>query len=152
MACTGDGRRHWGRHGAAGLLVAARDGDRMFVLLDERADWVHHGGSFGVPGGAIHSEESAFEAALREVAEEVRGLDTQQLQLVHTHVQPCTDCARWSYTTFLATIPARVDVRARSMESEAIHWVDVEKVTTLQLHPGFELAWPSLREALTPQE
>lgn len=152
MACTGGGRRHWGRSGAAGLLVAARDGDQIYVLLDERSDWVHHGGTFGVPGGAIHSDESPLDAALREVSEEVRGLDARQFDVMKAHVQPCLDCMRWSYTTFLATIPARVDVVARSMESESVRWVDVEDVTTLPLHPGFEVAWPDLREALAGQE
>ena len=152
LACTGGGRRHWGRNGAAGLLVAAREGGQTYVLLDERADWVHHGGTFGVPGGAIHPDEGPLDAARREVWEEVRGLDARRLDVVHTHVQPCADCARWSYTTFLATLPARVDVRARSMESEAVHWIDVEDVATLPLHPGFAIAWPALRKVLTAQE
>jgi len=149
LACVAGGRRHWGRYGAAGLLVAVREADRAYVLLDERADWVHFGGTFGVPGGAIHPAEQPLDAAFREVAEEVRGLDVTQLDVVHTHVQPCADCGRWSYTTFLAALPARVDVAACSGESEAVHWVDVEGVAGLQLHPGFASAWPALREVLT---
>ena len=148
LACTPGGQRHWGRHGAAGLLVAAREGERTFVLLDERAHWVHHGGTFGVPGGAIHPGESPLDAARREATEEVGGLDARQLDVVHVHVQPCAHCARWSYTTFLALLPARADVAACSFESEAVHWIDVEDVTGLELHPGFRSAWPALREAL----
>jgi 8-oxo-dGTP pyrophosphatase MutT (NUDIX family) len=149
LACIPGERRHWGRNGAAGLLVAVREDDRTYVLLDERADWVHHGGTFGVPGGAIHTAERPFDAALREVAEEIRGLDIAQLDVLRAHVHACADCDRWSYTTFLATLPARVDVAACSAESEGVHWVDVEDVAGLRLHPGFKAAWPELREELT---
>lgn len=148
LACTGGGRRHWGRDGAAGVLVSARDGERSYVLLDERADWVHQGGTFGVPGGAIQPNEKPFEAALREVGEEVRGIDVQQLVVVHKHVQPCADCTRWTYTTFLATLPARVDVSPCSAESDGVHWVALDDVAGLPLHPGFATAWPTLRDVL----
>ncbi len=148
--CTRSGQRHWGRNGAAGLLVSVRDGERIYVLLDERAHWVHHGGTFGVPGGAIHRGESPLDAALREAAEEVAGLDARQLDVIRTHVQRCADCARWSYTTFLALLPTRVDAAACSFESRAVHWVDVEDVSGLPLHPGFASAWPTLRQTLTP--
>jgi 8-oxo-dGTP pyrophosphatase MutT (NUDIX family) len=126
-----------------------REGDRAYVLLDERADWVHHGGTLGVPGGAIHHAEQPLDAAFREIVEEVRGLDVGRLDVVHTHVQTCSDCDRWTYTTFLATTPVRVDVAACSAESDAVHWVDVEDVAGLHLHPGFESSWPALRAALS---
>ena len=45
LHCDGPRGRHWGRYGAAGLLLAAPAGDGWLVLLDERADWVHHGGT-----------------------------------------------------------------------------------------------------------
>lgn len=145
LSCIEGGRRHWGRDGAAGLLVAVHESDHSYVLLDERADWVHHGGTFGVPGGAIHPSEAPLDAALREVTEEVRGIDVRRLDVVHTHVQPCADCTRWTYTTFLATLPARPKVAPRSMESDGVHWVDVNEVAGLPLHPGFASAWPTLQ-------
>lgn len=33
-------------------------------MLQHRADWVHHGGTWSVPGGAIHCGESPWDAAL----------------------------------------------------------------------------------------
>ena len=131
------------------MLVSAREGDCSYVLLDERADWVHQGGTFGVPGGAIQPNERPFDAALREVGEEVRGIDVRKLVVVNTHVQPCADCTRWTYTTFLATLPARVDVSACSAESDGVHWVPLDIVAGLPLHPGFASAWPALRGMLT---
>ena len=81
MPCTGLRRRHWGRFGAAGLLVVATVDDVPHVLLDERADWVHQGGTIGVPGGAIHPGEQPIEAALREAGEEVVGLEDLQVDV-----------------------------------------------------------------------
>lgn len=102
-----------------------------------------------MPGGAIQWNEKPFDAALREVGEEVRGIDVRQLVVVHTHVQPCSDCTRWTYTTFLASLPARVAVSPRSAESDGVHWVDVEQVAGLLLHPGFATAWPLLHDMIT---
>src|SRR4051794_41564701 len=56
------GHRHWGRYGAAGLLVVAPG---PTVLLQHRAPWSHGGDSWGVPGGARRRTEKAVEAALR---------------------------------------------------------------------------------------
>ena len=65
------GGMFWGRHGAAGLLLRAplADGSRA-VLLQHRAVWSHQGGTWGLPGGARDSHESAEEAAVREAHEE----------------------------------------------------------------------------------
>ena len=71
MAHSGDGNgwvvcalghRHWGRFGAAGLLLT--DGRR--VLLQHRAAWTHEGDTWAVPGGARDSHEDPITAALRE--------------------------------------------------------------------------------------
>ena len=60
------GSRHWGLHGAAGLVLY-RDGDGgPEVLLQHRSGWVHDGGTWAVPGGARDSHEDPVQAALRE--------------------------------------------------------------------------------------
>src|SRR5262249_62067469 len=82
----GRGHRHWGRHGAAGFLVAASDesghsaptragrsgpaDSSLVVLLQQRSWWGSYGGSWGPPGGARDSHESPVRAALREAIEE----------------------------------------------------------------------------------
>jgi 8-oxo-dGTP diphosphatase len=148
MACTGMRRRHWGRYGAAGLLVVASADDVSHVLLDERADWVHQGGTIGVPGGAIHPGEQPIDAALREAGEEVFGLEGLAVDAVAHHVEPCPDCERWTYTTIVTRAPSLLPVRPRSMESAGLTWVPVADVHQLPLHPGFEAAWPALRKLL----
>jgi 8-oxo-dGTP diphosphatase len=45
------GQRHWGRYGAAGLLLT--DPERTGVVLQKRSGRVHYGGTWSIPGGAI---------------------------------------------------------------------------------------------------
>ncbi|HTP16172.1 MAG TPA: NUDIX domain-containing protein [Streptosporangiaceae bacterium] len=65
------GHIHWGANGGAGLLlryVPAR-GEPVY-LLTERSRWADEGGTWGIPGGAIHEGEPVLAAARREAAEE----------------------------------------------------------------------------------
>lgn len=134
------GHRHWGRHGAAGLLVVTPSGQ---VLLQHRAPWSHSGDTWGVPGGARHRAETAEQAARRETVEET-GLDERLLQVVAEHVD---DHETWSYTTLVATAPSVLPVVAER-ESVALRWVAVDDVEGLPLHPAFQGAWPRLRALL----
>lgn len=148
LSCTTVTRRHWGRYGAAGLLVVTSVDELPHVLLDERADWVHQGGTVGVPGGAIHEGEQPIDAALREASEEVVGLEQLVVDVLAQHVQPCQECVRWTYTTIITRAPSPLPVRPRSMESAGLSWVPVTHVQQLTLHPGFAAAWPTLRELI----
>jgi len=135
--CTA-GHKHWGRFGAAGLLLVAPGPS---VLLQHRAAWSHHGDTWGIPGGARTSRESAVEAALREAAEET-GLNasgaTVRAELLDDH-------GGWSYTTVLASTPVRLSVHALDRESTDVRWVELDSVERLPLHPGFAATWPALR-------
>lgn len=132
------GHRHWGRYGAAGLLLIAPDGA---ALLQHRADWSHHGGTWGVPGGARSSAEPATTAALRE-AEEEAAVSPDEVTLTHTLVD---DHQTWSYTTVVGHASHRVPARPSDPESKEIRWVPAGDVTELPLHPGFAAAWTHLR-------
>lgn len=166
------GHRHWGRHGAAGLLLrhvaptgprgaggpdgeggaggeggeggedrgdgAAGHGVRL--LMQHRAPWSAEGGTWGVPGGARDSSETALEAATRECAEET-GVPPQ---LVRPRGAYVVDHGGWSYTTVIADIASRPRLQ-RQEESLALEWVPEDEVEELPLHPGFASAWPDLR-------
>ena len=146
-ARCGRGHRHWGRHGAAGLLVAAPDkAGRPAVLLQQRSWWGSHGGAWGPPGGARDSHETELHAALREATEEC-GLDPAGVQ-VHGVLKD--DHEGWSYRTVLANAPGLLAAGAISEETREVAWVPVEAVVSLRLHPGFAEQWTVLREALMP--
>jgi 8-oxo-dGTP diphosphatase len=136
-----DGHRHWGRHGAAGLLLDSVEDGTAYVLLQHRAAWSHHGDTWGIPGGARDSHETPEEAALREASEECR-LDLGQVTVRDVIAD---DHGGWSYVTIRASAPHRLPVKPQGFESIAIEWVPVDAVADLPLHPGFRVNWPSLR-------
>lgn len=135
------GHRHWGRHGAAGLLLRHVDDDGVcWVLLQHRAWWSHHGGTWGVPGGAIARGESPEQAALREVSEEV----TVDLTAVRVTGRLDDDHGAWSYVTVLADTPERLAVAPFGGESTDVRWFPASEISLLTLHPGFAATWPQL--------
>ena len=86
------GHKHWGLHGAAGLLLIRLDMSEPHVLLQLRAAWTHGGGTWALPGGALDSHEDSVTAAGREAAEEaginsddylVRDVFSDDLSLIH---------------------------------------------------------------------
>jgi 8-oxo-dGTP diphosphatase len=134
------GNRHWGKHGAAGLLLI-RD---QHLLLQHRAPWVHNGDTWGVPGGARDSHETIIEAAVREAVEET-GIDP-------THLQPITTFSdlhgNWRYDTVLACATSELVARELNDESHEVRWVHWQEVTQLDLHPSFAKTWPQVLEIL----
>jgi 8-oxo-dGTP diphosphatase len=141
------GHRHWGRFGAAGLLAhRARSDGTQELLLQHRVEWSHHGGTWGLLGGARTSHETAVAGALREAAEE-GGLDP-----THVRVDGCydDDHGGWSYVTVTARAVDHLESRATGRESIDVAWWAAQELDDLSLHPGFAESWPTLREALLP--
>ncbi|MDP9219804.1 MAG: NUDIX domain-containing protein [Actinomycetota bacterium] len=141
------GERHWGRYGAAGLLLIWRSPDgQPEVLLQHRAAWTHQGGTWALPGGARGHDETAEQAALREAHEEA-ALDPAG---VRTGELVVTDHGTWSYTYVFAQVqtPARPEVSPADPETEALAWVRVDDVAAYPLHPLFAEAWPKLKDRL----
>jgi 8-oxo-dGTP diphosphatase len=142
------GAAFWGRHGAAGLLLRApRPDGSPAVLLQHRAPWSHQGGTWGLPGGARDSHETAEQAAVREAHEEA-GLPAHQLTVrttVITAEVSGSGGAYWSYTTVIADAPEML-ATTPNRESAELRWVGVDDVAALPLHPGFAASWSRLRE------
>lgn len=135
------GEKYWGRFGAAGLL--AFDPARG-ILLQHRVSWSHFGGTWGLPGGALHEGESAIVGAIREAQEEA-GVPDGAVRPRFTSV---LDLGIWSYTTVIADVQVPFDPVISDPESVALEWVPSDEVDERPLHPGFAAAWPMLRALL----
>ena len=145
------GDRHWGRFGAAGLVLRApappdraRTGRATsLVLLQLRVGWSHHGGTWGLPGGARDSHETAVETALRETWEET-GIDPAAVAVRGEVVDDLAgDPCGWTYTTVVGDVRAPLPT-VTDRESDALEWVPDTEVAERDLHPGLRASWSSL--------
>lgn len=146
VACSfgGTEHRHWGLYGAAGLLLARRDaaGAVAAVVLQHRALWSDHGGTWGIPGGALDPAEGAVAGALRETKEEA-GVAPGDVRVRATHV---LEHGAWSYTTVVGEVApgAVVEPAATDPESLEVRWVGLDEIAALPLLPAFADALPAL--------
>lgn len=136
-----DGVRYWGKFGAAGLL--AHDPARG-ILLQHRADWSHHGGTWGIPGGARHEGEDAVTGALRESQEEA-GVPFASILPRFSYL---IDRGGWTYTTVIAEVIIPFEAEITDPESHALEWIPIDEVARFELHPGFGASWPLLSPLL----
>ena len=136
-----DGTKYWGRFGAAGLVAWH---PAAGILLQHRAEWSHHGGTWGIPGGAIRQGEQAIDGAFREANEEA-GVPRELLTVLFTEV---FDLGFWSYTTVVAESSEVFEPVMADGESEALAWIALDDVDSFPLHPGFAVSWPALRARL----
>jgi 8-oxo-dGTP diphosphatase len=136
-----DGTRYWGAFGAAGLVVFHPEAG---ILLQHRAEWSHHGGTWGIPGGAIRQGEDAISGALREAHEEA-GVPSELVAVLFTHI---FDLGFWSYTTVVVRADEIFAPIIGDAESEALAWIALSDVESFPLHPGFAASWPALRERI----
>jgi 8-oxo-dGTP diphosphatase len=126
------GAHYWGRYGAAGLLLRAPGPD----------------GTWGLPGGARDSHETAEQTAVREAHEEA-GLPADLVSVRATVVTAEISGiagTRWSYTTVVADA-AELLQTVPNGESAEMRWVAESEVADLPLHPGFAASWQRLRTA-----
>lgn len=130
------GNKHWGLHGAAGLLLI-RDGA---ALLQHRAPWVHNGDTWGIPGGARDSHETPIEAAIREAVEEI-GIDPSLITPLGDFVD---DHQSWSYHTVVARADSKLIAHELNEESASVEWVALDELTSKSLHPSFAATLPRL--------
>jgi len=137
----GQGHRHWGVHGAAGLLLRhLGPGVETRVLMQHRAAWTSDGDTWGIPGGARDSHETSVQAALREAAEEA-GIEPSAVEVLGELVD---DHGGWAYVTVVARVIGPLTVLANA-ESAELRWVTEDEVEGLALHPGFARSWPAVR-------
>jgi 8-oxo-dGTP pyrophosphatase MutT (NUDIX family) len=136
----GLGHRHWGKYGAAGLLVH-HDG---MVLLQQRSALSVGPETWGLFGGASDRDETPVTAALRETAEEST-LDVAEVRIRGVLHE---DHGGWAYHTVVGDLAERQDVEPRDWESKGARWVPVDEVEVMDLFPPFAVSWPRDRTAM----
>lgn len=136
-----DGKKYWGKFGAAGLLAV--DPARG-VLMQHRVAWSDHGGTWGVPGGALNEGETAIPAAIREAQEEA-GVPDGAVDPQFTHI---IDRGGWTYTTVIAAVTNAFEPIISDPESVALEWIALDRMEELLLHPGFQGSWPALKQLI----
>lgn len=126
---------HWGPYGAAGLLVRHHDPEdgQTRYLLQKRAPWVDHGDTWGIPGGALHEDETPREGAEREAEEEMGGLPDG---LTH-HKTHTDDHGGWAYHTVVLDAPEQFHPTEWDDESTGHGWFTKPEMKNMDLHPGF---------------
>jgi 8-oxo-dGTP pyrophosphatase MutT (NUDIX family) len=86
----------------AGTGGDSEDGGWSYFLA-RRSEWCHQGGSWAIPGGALHQGEPPVDGALREFAEEI-GHVLDEFNVVEVHED---DHGGWSYWTVVVEVPER---------------------------------------------
>lgn len=117
--------------------------------MQHRALWSHQGGTWGLPGGARDSHESAEQAAVREAHEEA-GLSVGKIRVRTTVVTAevvAISGVSWTYTTVVADAAEPLSTVA-NRESAELRWVAEDRVAELPLHPGFAASWAGLRTVI----
>jgi 8-oxo-dGTP pyrophosphatase MutT (NUDIX family) len=136
----GLGHRHWGKFGAAGLLVHHEGA----VLLQQRSALSIGPGAWGLFGGARDLDEAPVTAALRETAEE----STLDIGTVRIRGVLREDHGGWHYDTVVGDVAERQDVAPRDWESQDARWVPAGEVGDMDLFAPFAATWPTVRDAM----
>lgn len=133
------GERYWGLHGAAGCLLRHRGPFGVRYLLLERAPGTHHGGTWGIPGGALRRDETPLEGALRELWEEtgIRLLPSEVNVVGYYKVGPLPG---WAYSTFVIDLPHRLSPGLITEHASA-RWLSFRQACKRRLHPAFAAAF-----------
>lgn len=146
-----DGEPRWGIYGAGGLLLRHTDSTGVTrYFLARRSPHVHHGGTWGIPGGALRRDETAEDGARREAQEEFGDLPAYTVAEVIVE-----DAGGWSYSTVVADVAEPVGLQPRRWEHTWARWVTLAEMADLMLHPDLaEMLSPrraSLRGDSAPQ-
>ncbi|MEV0234747.1 NUDIX domain-containing protein [Nonomuraea sp. NPDC050786] len=142
------GHRHWGLHGASGLLVVHHDERGVpYVLMQKRSWWSHHGGTWGLPGGARDSHEDAVTTALREAREEA-ALAGDELRVQGVYLD---DHGGWAFETVIAESAELLAAVPANSESSELRWLPLPEVPDRRLHPGFAATWGEIQGEIRPE-
>lgn len=119
----------WGKQGAGCIFKAASTGR---YLIAHRSNYVQEPGTWGTWGGAIDSNETPEQAAMREVREEAGYHGQLKLKHLWTFKHP----SGFQYHNYLAIVEDEF-VPDLDWETQGYAWVKSGEWPT-PLHPGLE--------------
>lgn len=133
----------WGLYGAAGVLLRTTEAEPRY-LVQQRSYDVSYGGTWSIPGGAVHEKETPGETAARELSEEMgisdlTGLEPSAVVTLQSH--------DWVFHTIVAECSKRPRVTP-NREVAKTAWLTRAEILDLaaggKCHPLFEAALPKL--------
>ena len=143
-----NGKRYWGKYGAAGALLARPNEDGVpEFLLGRRANWISTGGGkWAYPGGAHANATDAgnpLSTALKELQEELKVDIPYQSVVQSTHQHDSFPAFDWNYKTFI--IPQISDAfpepQIGDIETSEIGWFTADQIKAMRdtgdLHTDF---------------
>lgn len=135
---SGDGYAaggQWGIYGAAGVLIRTHgiDGQARYLLVQRGPGVSGNKGKWQLPGGALNSKETPYNAAARETIEEVgaplsyvQGM-TPVAEHVYTH-----EPTGWKYTTIAADSDAMFEPIVDGSETSQAGWFTQAEIEAMQ--------------------
>lgn len=133
---------------AAGVLFCHTDTYGTWYLLTQRAKFLSYANTWTTPGGSVDEGETALEAAVRELHEELGVAQSQVRGTIRTVVERHGDGRL--YTTFVVETDS-IDVQVPEhlpRETAAVQWFLPEQIEALSLHPGFREIWAKIKETI----
>jgi mutator protein MutT len=109
------------------LASVIQSGNRLLVC--QRAQEKRHGGLWEFPGGKVEAGESDFEAAHRELREELAVTVTGVGQVEFSVRDPGSEFV-------IEFLPVQIDGTPQCLEHMALAWMEEEEILSLPLAPS----------------
>ena len=107
--------------------IVEKDGK---ILLEKRAKHLVGGGKWGIPGGFLNRDETAKEAALRELLEET-GLEGEIISLFRINSNPNRKGEDRQNVVIEFIIKPLKEIGKPDNESSEVEWVAIEEIDNL---------------------
>ncbi len=149
---TTDGKRFWGKYGAAGAMLRRKnaDGEYEYFLAKRSSSLSQGGGKWGIPGGA-HKDQTIAKSpnatAKEEFMEEVGG-DISALEPIYVDTNKVG--AEWAYETSVFEVgPDQYnDLTSKDGENTATGWFTGDQINKMSdagmLHTDFANSFPNI--------
>jgi DNA polymerase III epsilon subunit-like protein/ADP-ribose pyrophosphatase YjhB (NUDIX family) len=157
---TTDGKRFWGKYGAAGAMLRRKnaDGEYEYFLAKRSSSLSQGGGKWGIPGGA-HKDQTIAKApnatAKEEFMEEVGG-DISALEPIYVDTNKVG--AEWAYETSVFEVgPDQYnDLTSKDGENTATGWFTGDQINKMSdagmLHSDFADSFPNIISNLEDED